>query len=244
MTLRNYLASAAHSSYVRQGARQRRGQVLCNRRVDGPYAHLPNWLIQGSDLTPEAYRVLTYIASLPLDWKLRSEKASRCAGSAETPATKRSTSTKVAPWRGTSSCATRRVAGSGTDAGSSRSRPTVGGARHPATINECTRGETVDAAASEAVAATAWRFKSFRVHQQLLASPSGQGIGLTHRHSRVRVLERAPALPIADPTLPRVLLRRDVATRCPAVESDRVVFEVVGTLSRSAGHRCACSGGA
>jgi hypothetical protein len=47
MTLRNYLASAAHSSYVRQGARQRRGQVLCNRRVDGPYTHLPNWLIQG-----------------------------------------------------------------------------------------------------------------------------------------------------------------------------------------------------
>lgn len=30
---------------------------------------------------------------------------------------------------------------------------------------QCTRGETVDAAASEAAAATAWRFKSFRVHQ-------------------------------------------------------------------------------
>jgi hypothetical protein len=58
----------------------------------------------------------------------------------------------------------------------------------------------------------AWRFKSSRVHhfclravmpeacfqhdtpilRAELASPSGQGIGLTHRHSQVRVLERAP----------------------------------------------------
>ena len=30
------------------------------------------------------------------------------------------------------------------------------------------------------------------MHQHSLASPSGQGIGPTHRHSQVRVLERAP----------------------------------------------------
>jgi hypothetical protein len=61
---------------------------------------------------------------------------------------------------------------------------------------------------------TAWRFKSSRVHHSCLravmpeacfqhdtptlraelASPSGQGIGLTHRHSQVRVLERAPII--------------------------------------------------
>jgi hypothetical protein len=39
---------------------------------------------------------------------------------------------------------------------------------------------------------TAWRFKYSRVHQLSLASPSGKGIGPTHRHSQVRVLERAP----------------------------------------------------
>ena len=81
-----------------------------------------------------------------------------------------------------------------------RNRPVEGhrfgkaetGVRSAVAAPSCTRGETVDAAASEAAAAKAWRFKSSRVHQHSLASPSGQGIGPTHRHPQVRVLERAP----------------------------------------------------
>ncbi len=95
----------------------------------------------------------------------------------------------------------------------------AGGSSPPAsTIEEhCTRGETADAAASEAAAAKAWRFKSSRVHQQLLASPSGQGIGPTHRHSQVRspgastiispVAQRQSARPITG--RPRIVTVRE-----------------------------------
>jgi hypothetical protein len=47
--------------------------------VDGPYTVLPNRIVQSADLSPEAFRVLTYIASLPEDWNLRVEQvAKRC----------------------------------------------------------------------------------------------------------------------------------------------------------------------
>ena len=54
-----------------------RGTVLCNRRVDGPYTVLPNAIVQGSDLTPEAFRLLAFIASLPEDWNLRIAQAAK-----------------------------------------------------------------------------------------------------------------------------------------------------------------------
>src|SRR5262245_28182301 len=95
-----------------------------------------------------------------------------------------------------------------------------------------------DAAASEAAAAKAWRFKSSRVYQHSLASPSGQGIGPTHRHPQVRVLERptsawlvwrptAPARRTGDPrfepaTKHHHLSRRSTAER-PADNRKTVV---------------------
>jgi hypothetical protein len=48
--------------------------ALCNRpRVDGPYTVLPNTLVQskGIKLTPNEFRVLAYIASVPEDWSLK-----------------------------------------------------------------------------------------------------------------------------------------------------------------------------
>jgi hypothetical protein len=50
-----------------------RGTALCNRRVDGPYTVLPNSIVQG-DLSPDAFRLVAYVASLPEDWSLRAEK--------------------------------------------------------------------------------------------------------------------------------------------------------------------------
>ena len=72
-----------------------------------------------------------------------------------------------------------------------------------------TRGETADAAASEAAASRhggssppgctrfSWRAAAILTLRAELASPSGQGIGPTHRHPRVRVLERAPTASLA-----------------------------------------------
>ena len=53
------------------------GTVLCNRRVDGPYTLLPNTIVQGPELTANAFRVLAFIASLPEDWHLRIEQAAK-----------------------------------------------------------------------------------------------------------------------------------------------------------------------
>jgi hypothetical protein len=38
---------------------------------------MPNAIVQGSELTPEAFRLLTYIASLPEDWSLRIAQAGK-----------------------------------------------------------------------------------------------------------------------------------------------------------------------
>ena len=63
---------------------QERDPVLCNRRIDGPYTVLPNRIVQGSDLTPDEFRLLAYVASLPSDWNLRiPQAAKRCGMSPE-----------------------------------------------------------------------------------------------------------------------------------------------------------------
>jgi hypothetical protein len=66
------------------GARPARGPVLCNRRVDGRYTILPNAIVQGTEvkLTPNEFRVLSLIASLPEDWNLRIEQVAKtcCIG--------------------------------------------------------------------------------------------------------------------------------------------------------------------
>jgi hypothetical protein len=59
--------------------KQTRGTVLCNRRVDGPYTVLPNALVQSKNikLTPNEFRALAYITSVPEDWDLRPEQAAK-----------------------------------------------------------------------------------------------------------------------------------------------------------------------
>ena len=59
-----------------------RGPVLCNRRVDGRYTILPNAIVQGTEikLTPNEFRVLCLIASLPEDWNLRIEQVGKTCG--------------------------------------------------------------------------------------------------------------------------------------------------------------------
>jgi hypothetical protein len=70
-------AAMATDDDQQEGRQPRRGTVLCNRRVDGPYTILPNAIVQDSELTANAFRVLAYIASLPEDWHLRVEKAAK-----------------------------------------------------------------------------------------------------------------------------------------------------------------------
>jgi hypothetical protein len=64
--------------------RPARGPGLCNRRVDGRYTMLPNAIVQGTEvkLTPNQFRVLCLIASLPEDWNLRIEQVAKtcCMG--------------------------------------------------------------------------------------------------------------------------------------------------------------------
>ena len=65
-----------------QDARPARGPVLCNRRVDGRYTILPNAIVQGTavKLTPNEFRVLSLMASLPEDWNLRVEQVAKTCG--------------------------------------------------------------------------------------------------------------------------------------------------------------------
>src|SRR5262245_38990750 len=55
------------------------GTGLCNRRVAGPDPCLPNSIRQAKEpaLLPEAFRVLSCVASLPEDWQLRTEQAAK-----------------------------------------------------------------------------------------------------------------------------------------------------------------------
>ena len=55
--------------------------------------------------------------------------------------------------------------------------------------------------------------------RRALASPSGQGIGLTHRHCQVRVLERAPSLPLSGAERPAD--KRKTAVRYRAGEPQK-----------------------
>lgn len=59
----------------KQEKRSTRGTVLCNRRVDGNYTMLPNNIVQSEivNLSPEAFRLLAYVASRPETWELRTK---------------------------------------------------------------------------------------------------------------------------------------------------------------------------
>jgi hypothetical protein len=69
----------------------------------------------------------------------------------------------------------------------------AGGSSPPASTI-CTRGETADAAASEAAAITGVEVQVLPGAPTKARFAKWKGIGPTHRHSQVRILERAPSL--------------------------------------------------